>query len=329
MKLRRPSSAVVDDAASASTAAEGDSRGHSSGSDDEVGGGTGNGSASGTSSVPPSPTLAPSAPPPDCGPYLRGRLSCLMSKVLRHTAESLGLHLGADGFVSVADLLALPPFEEIDVKLCDVECVVEFERREGKKQRFTMRASPRGPEIRANQGHSAAAVSGVQVTRAARDGELPDLVVHGTYLKHMRQILADGLRPMGRHHVHLFVEDGGIGRKGAELLVYVDVAKARAAGVELLISDNGVVLTSGGPHGAIPPACFAKVIRTKDGVELHNSSGVGALRVPAAAYTPPHLRSGAATAQAPKYRPPQRRSTGGAADGRAVRSEPRWAERCR
>lgn len=322
-KLRRLKT-VVDDGSSASTGVESgvessDSQGHSSGSEDDA-------------KVPAKAELPSLTLPHDCGPYLRGRLSCLMAKVLRHSAASLGLHLGADGFVPVADLLALPPFVEIDVQLRDVLCVVAFELREGKKQRFMMRDGANGPEIRANQGHSAAAVDGQQVTRATKAGDLPALVVHGTYLKHMRQIFTEGLRPMGRHHIHLFLEDGGVGRKGAELLVYVDVERACAAGVTFLISENGVILTNGGPGGSIPPACFAKVLRTKDGAVLHDSSSGEVPKLPAMVYVPPHSRGGTvptSAEQAPKYRPPQRRQAAGAADANTAGAEPRWAPRRR
>jgi len=310
-KMRRPTVGAESDSTSA-CGESGDSRGHSSGSEDEGKADAG---------------LALAAPPAsDCGPYMRGRLSCLMAKVLRHTAASYGLQLGADGFVPVAKLLVLEPFAEIDAKLCDVECVVEFERREGKKQRFSMRHGLSGPEIRANQGHSAAAVDGVLVTREAKLGDLPACVLHGTYLKHARQIVREGLRPMGRHHVHLFIEEAGVGRKGAEVIVHVDVARAQAAGVTFLISDNNVVLTSGGPEGAIPSACFSKMVRVHDGALLHDLDCGEAPNMPARAYVPPHLRKAATTTQrSPRYQPPQRRSSTGSIDRRMSGIERGWA----
>jgi len=81
--------------------------------------------------------------------------------------------------------------------------------------------------------------------------------------------MADGLRPMSRHHVHMFVEEGGIGRQDAEVNIHVDVAKAHAAGIEFLISENGVMLSTGGTSGVIPAKCFHKVVRASDGEILN------------------------------------------------------------
>lgn len=193
------------------------------------------------------------------------KLSCLLSKTLRHTAHSWGLHIGADGFVCVNELLNRPPFWEMGATLFDVMFVVQWEQREGNKQRFAMRQGAWGPEIRATQGHSQSVVDGQLISRVADPAELPSCVLHGTYARYMKQIMADGLRPMSRHHVHMFVEEGGIGRHNAEVHIHVDVAKAHAAGIEFLISENGVVLSTGGMGGVIPSKCFRKVVRVSDG----------------------------------------------------------------
>lgn len=193
------------------------------------------------------------------------KLSCLLAKTLRHTAHEWGLHIGADGFVCVSELLSRPPFWEMGATLFDVMFVVQWEQREGNKQRFAMRQGYWGPEIRATQGHSQSAVDGQLVSRVADPAELPPCVLHGTYIRYMTQIMADGLRPMSRHHVHMFVEEGGIGRPDAEVLIHIDIAKAHAAGIEFLVSENGVVLSTGGACGVIPARCFRKVVRVSDG----------------------------------------------------------------
>jgi len=221
----------------------------------------------------PSP---PARQPLGCSARMRARLSPLMAKVLRHSASSWGLELGADGYVPVSELLALPPFVELGATLADVEHVVAWERQASKKQRFALRSGPVGLAIRANQGHSEGAVEGRQLARAMAPAELPRSVVHGTYFRHIDQIVAEGLRPMRRRHVHLFLEEGGVGRRDAELLVYVDVASAAAAGVEFLRAENGVVLSTGGPDGAIPPACLLKVVRVRDGAIVRGPAGAPA-----------------------------------------------------
>lgn len=193
------------------------------------------------------------------------KLSCLLSKTLRHTASAWGLHIGADGYVAVCELLATPPFWELGAGLFDLMFVVKWEQRDGNKQRFAMRQGPWGPEIRATQGHSQEAVDSNSVSRIASASELPECVLHGTYLCYLSQIMADGLRPMSRHHVHMYIEEGGIGRNDAEVRVHVDVARAQAAGIEFLVAENGVVLSSGNATGVLPAKCFRKVVRIKDG----------------------------------------------------------------
>jgi len=200
------------------------------------------------------------------------KLSCLLAKTLRHTAHSWGLHIGADGYVCVSELLERPPFWEMGATVFDVMFVVQWEQREGNKQRFAMRQGPWGPEIRATQGHSQEAVDGSLVSRVADPSELPTCVLHGTYVRHLAQILGDGLRPMSRHHVHMFVEEGGIGRRDAEVHIHVNVAKAHAAGIEFLLSENGVVLSVGNSGGVIPADCFEKVVRVNDGAIISSSS---------------------------------------------------------
>jgi len=219
---------------------------------------------------------------------MRARLSPLLAKVLRHTASSWGIQLGVDGFVPVSDLLKLPPFMELRATLRDVQVAVE----RCEKKRFAMRSGPNGPEIRANQGHSNDMVDGQALARAIASADLPEMVVHGTYLKNMEQILTQGLKRMGRQHIHLFLEDGGVGRKDAEVLLYIDVAQAALAGIEFLQSENRVILATGGVDFAIPPVCFRKAVRVFDKALLYSSDpSEPIVKIGPAKYVPPH-RSG-------------------------------------
>ncbi|KAI8635061.1 KptA family-domain-containing protein [Xylariaceae sp. FL1651] len=115
--------------------------------------------------------------------------------------------------------------------------------------------------IRANQGHSIAIASeGLHTPITLDAGNIPEVVVHGTYFAFWPAILASGgLKKMGRTHVHFGtgLPEGGNGGKGqvhgtddeenpgsasasaegkpkvisgmradAELLIFVDVARA-------------------------------------------------------------------------------------------------------
>jgi len=76
---------------------------------------------------------------------------------------------------------------------------------------------------------------------------------------------------MGRNHIHFAI--GEIGAEGvisgmrssAQVLVYLDVAKAILDNVPLFLSSNSVVLSPGiGSTGAIPPKYFLSVVRASD-----------------------------------------------------------------
>jgi len=93
------------------------------------------------------------------------------------------------------------------------------------------------------------------------------ICVHGTDRAAWEFIRATGLKKMGRRHIHMAIgefEDENVtsGMRGScTISVYVDVAKAMAAGIKFYRSENGVILSPGlGPEGCIPPACFKKVV---------------------------------------------------------------------
>ena len=109
---------------------------------------------------------------------------------------------------------------------------------ENDKQRFEY--SPDGRSIRARQGHS------VEVEGAWEEREPPELLFHGTVGKVLPAILADGLRPMARHHVHLSPDAAtarGVGaRRGEPVILEVAALACREAGHPFYLSANGVWL---------------------------------------------------------------------------------------
>lgn len=129
--------------------------------------------------------------------------------------------------------------------------------------------------IRATQGHSIKTVdaaSFLEPLSLADESKLPDTVVHGTFHSTWPVILqSGGLRCMGRNHIHfatgpsleaVLVQDedavqakpangdaqviSGM-RRDAQVLIYVDIRKALAAGVPFWRSENGVILSEGIP----------------------------------------------------------------------------------
>lgn len=146
--------------------------------------------------------------------------------------------------------------------------------------------------IRANQGHSIAVESEALLKPLTlADGNVPPIVVHGTYFACWEGIVASGgLCRMGRTHVHCSMglpedEEAGVvsGMRGdAELLVYVDVRRSLEEGaMSWWVSENGVVLTEGaGEEGLVPVKFFKEVVGRKEDVGVLWKDGVRVADLP-------------------------------------------------
>ncbi|WP_367136810.1 RNA 2'-phosphotransferase [Saccharothrix sp. HUAS TT1] len=162
------------------------------------------------------------------------RLSKRMSKTLRHDPQRVGLTLDAAGWVD---------FEEF-VRALGVsrEQVLEVVERNDKKRYEVV-----GGRIRASQGHTVAVELDLPVA------EPPAVLFHGTVGRVLPDVLAEGLRPMARHDVHLSatvetaVRVGA--RRGKPVVLAVDAAAMVADGHEFRVSANGVWLVA-----AVPPS---------------------------------------------------------------------------
>ena len=174
------------------------------------------------------------------------RVSRRLSSVLRHRPDSIGLALDAAGWVDVADLLAALAAQGAPLTRAQLEAEVASDA----KQRFAL--DPTGTRIRASQGHSVAVDLGYapQVP--------PPVLFHGTPASAAPAVLREGLRPMGRHAVHLSADEAtarAVGaRRGPAVVLRVDAAALVAEGAVLTRSANGVWLVD-----AVPPRHLAVV----------------------------------------------------------------------
>ena len=168
------------------------------------------------------------------------KVSKFLSKHLRHDPEGLGLTLAPGGWVPVDTLLAACAKRHMTVSRTELEEVVA----QNSKQRFSFDET--GTLIRANQGHSVAV--DLQLAPAVP----PDVLYHGTGHLTAPVIAREGLKKMGRNHVHLSRDvptATAVGsRHGRPVLFQVDAAAMAAAGHLFYCSDNGVWLTD-----AVPP----------------------------------------------------------------------------
>lgn len=170
------------------------------------------------------------------GTSKRTDVSKFLSYVLRHAPDSIGIVLDSDGWVTIDRLLEASVAAGQDLNLEVLQEVVAT----SEKKRFTV--SEDGSRIRAAQGHTTSTVSVKHESR-----EPPAVLYHGTATRFLDSILAKGLIPGNRHHVHLSefrdtaLEVGK--RYGKPVLLTVDSKRMSEDGRAFYQADNGVWLT--------------------------------------------------------------------------------------
>ncbi|KAL4890773.1 KptA family-domain-containing protein [Aspergillus ambiguus] len=152
--------------------------------------------------------------------------------------------------------------------------------------------------IRATQGHSMKSVEAaafLEKLTLEDESKLPTTVVHGTFHPAWPAILASGgLRSMGRNQIHFAsgpsldealaqltsannqprTEGSGVisgMRRDAQVLIYIDLRRALAAGCPFWRSENGVILSEGMAQGdgeamTVPVEFFDVVVERKRGL---------------------------------------------------------------
>ena len=169
------------------------------------------------------------------------RISKYLSKHLRHEPERLGLGLAPGGWVPIEELLAAAADDGVRISRAELLEVV----RSSDKQRFAFDET--AERIRANQGHS------TPVDLQLEPAEPPALLFHGTPAGSVAVILREGLKKMDWHHVHLSVDEATArkvgARRGVPVVLTIDAAAMRRAGIPFFRSANGVWLVD-----VVPPA---------------------------------------------------------------------------
>ncbi len=185
------------------------------------------------------------------------KLSRMLSSTLRHKAVELNLDVRPDGYVSIQQLLALPMYRNVSA-----DAIVKVVKANG-KQRFALTNIEDKTYIRANQGHSGAVANAISSDELLIELTEPiQGCLHGTYERAWQVIQTEGLKPMGRKHVHfakgLLGEENVISgmRKSCTVIIYIDMTKAMQDGIKFFESANGVVLT----ESEIAPQYFSNVV---------------------------------------------------------------------
>ena len=162
------------------------------------------------------------------------KVSKWLARHLRHRPERIGLTLDAGGWADVDELLARAGAANFSLTRAElVEAVADNDKR-----RYELDAT--GDRIRAVQGHTVAVDLGLVPVPP------PDVLFHGTTERFVTPILAEGLRPMGRHHVHLSADVSTAravgGRRGRPVVFEVAARKMAREGHTFYRAANGVWL---------------------------------------------------------------------------------------
>lgn len=174
-------------------------------------------------------------------PVLSKRLvkkSKRLAYMLRHDPSSSNITLSEDGYVPVNAVV-----EVLHVTRDELALLVGADT----KNRFEVDAT--GTKVRARQGHSLSTVN-VPLT-VADDTVLPrgSVLYHGTKTLLLPVLHREGLKPMGRNHVHLSADKTTARtvadrRAGTSTILTIPVDGLRKAGIAVYASSNGVYLTA-------------------------------------------------------------------------------------
>jgi putative RNA 2'-phosphotransferase len=166
-------------------------------------------------------------------------ISKLLSLVLRHDPQVIGINLDLKGWADV---------DEIITKINENGTKVDFEILlkvvdENDKHRFSFNDDL--TKIRANQGHS------IDVDVELKTSIPPDVLFHGTVSKFLKTIENIGLQKMSRLHVHLSKDHetaAKVGnRRGKAIILTVDSKTMQEDGFEFYLSENNVWLCDNVP----------------------------------------------------------------------------------
>jgi putative RNA 2'-phosphotransferase len=161
-------------------------------------------------------------------------VSKFLSFVLRHKPEAIGLTLGPQGWVEVAELLAKAEAAGTVITVEQLKQVVAG----NDKKRFVLNED--ATSIRAAQGHS------VDVDLQLPVKAPPPVLFHGTVDKSMVDIRSQGMKPMSRHDVHLSPDRETAtvvaARRGKPVILAIETDAMVRDGYEFRVSDNGVWL---------------------------------------------------------------------------------------
>lgn len=167
------------------------------------------------------------------------KISKLLSLVLRHKPEAIGLTLDEQGWAVVDELIACAASNGRRLTPSLIQQAVAA----NDKKRFALNED--GSRIRAVQGHS------IAVNLGLAPQQPPEILFHGTATRFLESIRAQGLCSGARQHVHLSLDEASarkVGqRHGKPVVLRIHAGEMWRAGIPFFCSENGVCLTDSVP----------------------------------------------------------------------------------
>jgi len=162
-------------------------------------------------------------------------ISKMLSLVLRHAPERIGITLNKNGWTDIKQLISKAKKAGYKLNLDDLLETV----RANDKQRFTI--SEDGRKIRAAQGHS------IDIDLALQSIEPPEMLFHGTASANLNSIFEQGIVSAKRQYVHLSSNEETAfkvgSRHGKAIVLKINTGQMFKEGLKFLKADNGVWLT--------------------------------------------------------------------------------------
>jgi len=175
------------------------------------------------------------------------KLSRTLAHALRHAPEKYGLMLDEYGYAEISDLIeSLKKYNRrfADLTEADLDAIID----DNEKKRY----EKVGTKIKALYGHS------IEI-KFAEPGKPPRTLYHGTTRENAERILQEGLKPAGRHYVHLSSDmetarEIGLRRTEKPVILQINCQRAWVEGVQFYPGNDKTWLSD-----SIPPDYISRI----------------------------------------------------------------------
>ncbi|MGC9152450.1 MAG: RNA 2'-phosphotransferase [Vulcanisaeta sp.] len=187
---------------------------------------------------------------------LRSKLSRLMTYLLRHNPEAIGLAMDHEGWVSIDELVdaVRTRWNPKAYSWLTKEHVIAIALLDP-KGRFEMRNGM----IRARYGHN----KSLNVNIKYEIDDAVKTLYHGTTKEALTRIMREGIKPMNRKYVHLVLNpeeayEVAIRHGNDAVILRISADCLRKNGQQVLIATDRIRLTN-----YVPPQCIESVINPR------------------------------------------------------------------